>query len=165
MSRIAAILMLFASAAGLSAQSLAELAEKEKARRAGLPTRSPVLTEEDLRSAQGTLSVTGEESPASESEAEAGQKPPEESERRPLDEIRRERIQKMEAWAAEWERRMAAARENVARLKEKAKDCRLADRMFFFLYMPGCEEIEPRLAAAEAELREIARSRYDYDRR
>lgn len=163
MSRFAVAVLIALSARMLLAQSLAEVAEREKARRAGLKTKSPVLTEKDLRAAKGeTLSITG--APAADLPEE--QPSEKKAEERPsLDTIRQERIKKMEAWAAEWERRMAAATERVTQLKDKAKDCRLAQRMYFFMYVWGCENIEERLAEAESELRELERSRYDWDRR
>jgi len=167
MRLLAAALLVLLSARLLPAQSLGEVAEKEKARRAGLKTKSRVVTEKDLQAAEGgtggTLSVTGEPAAAAPAEEQASEK--KEEARPSLDQIRKQRIEKSEAWAAEWERRMAAAKQRVTELKDKAKNCRLADRMYFFVYVWGCEDIEERLAQAEAELSDVERSRYDWDRR
>jgi len=150
-----------------SGQSLAEVARKERERRARTAnegSRTPVISEKDLEAARGdSLSVTGAASgePASESPREGEADGAEATAARGLTakEIRDLR----EEWARIWQEQMSQAEEDLERAKDDVYQCRSAERYFFVPVAVDCDGVDLRLATAEARLKKVKNNRYNWE--
>jgi hypothetical protein len=152
---------------GAGAQSLAEVAQKERDRRARIEERgesAPVIGGEDLearRSATGA-EPEGEPEQAGRNGADAAQTParePSEGRGRLSDKQAREL---RETWARVWQQRMEQARTELETAQNDAYQCRSASRYFFVPLAIDCEGVELRLAEVQARLREVKQQRYDW---
>lgn len=144
------------------AQSLAEVARKERARRQELGASSPparVIREGELVEASGQgLSVTGVEA-ASETLLPEGESVVASPSMRGAD--HRER---REEWDRLWRLQVAAAERELESAKDAAFQCEAASRYFWVPLAIDCNGVDERLADAEARLKEIRRNRYRWDR-
>ena len=143
------------------AQSLAEVARKERERRAKLGAEAPVIGDAELASGEGaTFSVTG--TPAGEAEGRADTDEPEgEAEAPELTE--REIRDLRDKWYRLWRERMAAARKELDQARDDVYQCRAADSFFFVPLAVDCEGVDERLAEAEANLKEVQANRYNWE--
>ena len=150
-----------------SGQSLAEVARRERERRAQADkVRNPaaVITEKDLEEARGdTVSVSGtepgeppsvrsEEDAAHDADARAGRK-------LTAKEIRDLR----EDWSRIWQEQMAQAEQELEQAKDDSYQCRSAERYFFIPIAVDCEGVDLRLAGAEARLKKVRSNRYNWE--
>jgi len=167
-SGIALLVVCLLSAVASSGQSLAEVAKKERERRAqaakaGNP--SAVISEKELEEARGdSVSVSGtafeapaagpseEEEAAAAAEAGAGSK-------LTVKEIRDLR----EEWARIWQEQMSQAEQELERAENDLYQCRSAERYFFVPIAVDCEGVDLRLAGAEARLKKVKLTRYDWE--
>jgi hypothetical protein len=147
-------------------QSLAEVAAKERERRAevaksGSPAR--VISERELEEAPGdALSIAGTpleaDSPDPGAEVALSGR---EGARAKLDakQIRELR----EEWGRIWEEQMRQAELELEKARDDRYQCRSAERYFFVPIAVDCEGVDLRLASAEARLRKIKRNRYRWE--
>jgi hypothetical protein len=150
-----------------SGQSLAEVARKERERRAqtektgGRPT---VISEEDLEAARGdSLSVTGTEPAESSSEAQ-GEAPGDGAEARAAGALTAKQIRDLrEEWAGIWREQLSQAEEDLERAKNDVYQCRSAERYFFVPIAVDCDGVDLRLATAEARLKKVKSNRYNWE--
>lgn len=146
-------------------QSLAEVAEKERARRAQVAKtagESEVISEEDLEGARGdSFSVSGQASTAPEdfADEEDAANPSEASRRLSAREIRDLR----EKWAEIWQGQMEQAERELERARDDVYQCRAASRYFFVPLAVDCQGVDLRLASAEARLKKVRRNRYHWE--
>ena len=159
----------------VSAQSLAEVAKKEKDRRArtagtgrrGSHEPVPVIGNEELSSAQGDgLSVTGsidtgpsevDPSPASSSDELDSARAREQ--RLTQAEIREYR----ETWARAWPERLEAAEKELELASDATYQCQSGAHYVFVPLAVDCDGVFERRAMAEYRLREIRRNRYNWE--
>ena len=148
------------SAVASSGQSLAEVAKKERERRAQAGkagNRSAVISEKELEEARGdSLSVSGtaseEPSSATPDEGRAESK-------LTAKEIRDLR----EEWARIWEEQMSQAEQELEQAKDDLYQCRSAERYFFVPIAVDCEGVDLRLAGAKARLKKVKSHRYHWE--
>ena len=159
----------------MSAQSLAEVAKKEKGRRGGTARTGgtgthepvPVIGDEELSSARGdTLSVTGTPEPTK--PTKPTKKAPSEPDPSSADsgerllteaEIRDYR----ETWARVWPERLAAAEKELELAIDAAFQCQSAAHYVFVPLAVDCYGVFERRAIAEYRLRETRRNRYNWE--
>ena len=148
------------------AQSLAAVAEREKARRArvraeGAPSK--IVDEEALTRARGeSLSVTGKESPAraeKEERGEAVEPEGDEATRLTPEEVRELR----EQWSRVWRSRLEAAERERDIAADHVFQCQKAATFFFVPLGIDCNGVRERLAIAEYRLKEIRANRYNWE--
>ena len=162
-SAIAFLAVCLLSAVASSGQSLAEVAKKERERRAQAGkagNRSAVISEKELEEARGdSLSVSGtaseERSSATPDEGRAESK-------LTAKEIRDLR----EEWARIWQERMSQAEQELEQTRNDFYQCRSAERYFFVAPLAGavdCEGVDLRLAGAEARLKKVKSNRYNWE--
>jgi hypothetical protein len=150
-----------------SGQSLAEVARKERERRAQTEkagSRPTVISEKDLEAARGdSLSVTGTEPGEPSSEAR-GESPAGGAEARPVSPLTAMEIRDLrEEWARIWQEQMTQAEEDLERAKNDVYQCRSAERYFFVPIAVDCDGVDLRLAAAEARLKKVKSNRYNWE--
>ena len=156
--------------AASSGQSLAEVARKERERRAQAEkdappgTRPAVISEKDLEAARGdsfSVTGTGPEDPSAEAPGEiaAGGAEAEAVSKLTAKEIRDLR----EEWARIWQEQMSQAEEDVERAKNDVYQCRSAERYFFIPIAVDCDGVDLRLAGAEARLKKVKSNRYNWE--
>lgn len=149
----------------VTAQSLAEVAKKEKERRERKPDDEsvPVIDDEELaRSRGGRLSVTGRVSSRStDGEEQAGASGDAEPDEPALTEaeIRKYR----ETWARIWPQRLAAAKQELELAEDAVFQCESAAHFFFVPLAIDCEGVYERRAIAEYRLREVRRNRFNWE--
>jgi len=171
-----AALLLFGTGV-VSAQSLAEVAKKEKDRRTGTARTGglrpvPVIGDDELSSARGDgLSVTGraeatnapsEPDPSSVGPAGLGDDSDasDSGERRLTKaEIRDYR----ETWARVWPERLEAAEKELELAMDAAFQCQSAAHYVFVPLAVDCYGVFERRAIAEYRLRETRRNRYNWE--
>jgi len=166
-SGIAILVVCLLGAVASSGQSLAEVAKKERERRAQAGKggdRAAVISEKELEEARGdSLSVSGTASdePSSGPPAEAAADGAEANARSKLTakEIRDLR----EEWARIWQEQMSQAEQELEQAKEDVYQCRSAERYFFVPVAVDCEGVDLRLAGAEARLKRVKSNRYHWE--
>ncbi len=152
-----------------SAQSLAEVAKRERDRRARVEKESepaPVIGREELEAFRGaSRSVSGnqpsretEGKGASEAAAPATDAAPGES--RLTDKEAREL---RATWARVWRERMEQAQAELETAQDDVYQCRSASRYFFVPLAIDCDGVDERLAEAEARFREVKQNRYNWE--
>jgi hypothetical protein len=142
-------------------QSLAEVARREKERRAQLEEETPVIREAELENAEGdAFSTTGAE--PSDREDAAG---PEESAEDPdAPALTEKEIRDLRAkWYRLWRVQMDAARKELDKARDDVYQCRSAESFFFVPLAVDCNGVDERLAEAEAQLKEIQANRYNWE--
>lgn len=166
-SRMALLAVCLLTPNASSGQSLAEVAKKERERRAqagkaGNP--SAVISEKELEEARGdSLSVSGtesgepaagpsEEEAAAAAEAGAGSK------------LTAKEIRDLRAeWARIWQEQMSQAEQELEQAEDDAYQCRSAERYFFVPVAVDCEGVDLRLAGAKARLKKVKLTRYNWE--
>lgn len=147
--RIAALLFLIAFPA--SAQSLGELAKKEKERRQKLPP-SKVITEEDLKKVGGdTFSVSGvEAAPSTRQESETGSSANSSSSPSQKD-------REIAELHARYQQRYDSQKASIARAQEHLADCQAARGIYILnrASKRDCRSAEQSVREAEDALRRI----------
>ena len=177
-----AVLLLFGTGV-VSAQSLAEVAKKEKDRR-GTRGREPipVIGDEELSSARGDgLSVTGriepiepiesleplEQDPSEPepSPANPGDDPdsPDSPDARELQLTDAEVREYRESWARIWAERLEAAEEELELAKDAVFQCQSAAHYVFVPLGVDCSGVFERRAIAEYRLKETRQNRYNWE--
>jgi hypothetical protein len=152
------------STAAESGQSLAELAKKERERRASAGKNAPptaVISNKELSEARGdSVSITGAERAETpeEPEEESGP-PPEVASRLTAKEIADLRQQ----WTRIWQEQLTQAEQELEKAKDDVYQCRSADKYFFVPIAVDCEGVDLRLAAAESRLRTVKRNRFHWE--
>jgi hypothetical protein len=142
------------------AQSLAEVARKERERRAKLGAEAPVIGDAELASGEGaTFSVIGTSAEGSEAGSDAGAAEKSDVPKPTEREIRDLR----EKWYRLWREQMAAARKELDKARDDVYQCRTAESFFFVPLAVDCDGVEERLADAEANLKEIQANRYNWE--
>ena len=147
-----------------SGQTLAEVAKRERERRAQAGKDGPetaVISDKELREARGdSLSVSGTvvEDPPAEPPDEAAA-PPEAAANLTANEIRDLR----EQWSRIWQEQKTQAEQELEKAKDDVYQCRSAERYFFVPLAVDCEGVDLRLAAAESRLKTIKRNRYHWE--
>lgn len=154
-------------AGAAAAQSLAEVAEKERDRRAHIDKRGEsarVIGNEDLE-ASGDLyrSATRQErdddaGPRSVVPAQTATERPQEQSSLTDKQARELR----ETWTRVWQARMAQARSELEVARSDAYQCQAASHYFFVPLAIDCDGVAARLAEAEGRLREVKRQRYHW---
>ena len=148
-----------------SGQSLAEVAKKERERRAqaGKPGNpSAVISEKELEEARGdSLSVSGtaSEEPAAGPSEEEAPTAAEAGRKLTAKEIRDLRVE----WARIWQEQMSQAEQELEQAKDDVYQCRSAERYFFVPVAVDCEGVDLRLAGAEARLKRVKLTRYNWE--
>jgi hypothetical protein len=150
-----------------SGQSLAEVAKKERERRAqagGAGGRTAVISEKELEEARGdSLSVSGTPSGEASSYTPAGDAGPDAAAGAGNGLTAKEVRDLREAWAGIWQEQMNQAELDLARAKDDLYQCRSAERYFFVPLAVDCVGVDLRLAAAEARLKKVKRNRYQWE--
>jgi hypothetical protein len=143
------------------AQPLAEVARKERERRAKLGTEAPVIGDAELASGEGaTFSVTGTSAGGPEAGADAGEAEGESD----VPKLTEREIRDLrEKWYRLWREQMAAARKEIDKARDDVYQCRTAESFFFVPLAVDCDGVEVRLAEAEANLKEIQANRYNWE--
>jgi hypothetical protein len=163
---IALLVACLLSAVASSGQSLAEVAKKERERRAqagkgGNP--AAVISEKELEEARGdSLSVSGtaSEEPSSGPPAEAaGDAEANAGSKLTAKDIRDLR----EEWARIWQGQMSQAEQELEQAKDDVYQCRSAERYFFVPVAVDCDGVDLRLAGAEARLKKVKSNRYHWE--
>jgi hypothetical protein len=153
--------------AASSGQSLAEVARKERERRARTEktgSRPTVISEEDLEAARGdSFSVTGTEPGEPSSEA-PGEAPAGAAAATAVGQLTAKEIRDLrEEWARIWQGQMSQAEKDLERAKNDVYQCRSAERYFFVPIAVDCDGVDLRLATAEARLRKVKSNRYNWE--
>ena len=166
-SAIAFLAVCLVSAVASSGQSLAEVAKKERERRAqagkgGNP--AAVISEKELEQARGdSLSVSGI------AHEESSSRPPDEvvavgAEARAGSKLTAKDIRDLrEQWARIWEEQMSQAEQELEQAKDDLYQCRSAERYFFVPVAVDCEGVDLRLAGAKARLKKVKSHRYHWE--
>jgi hypothetical protein len=161
-SGVALLAVCLLAPATSTGQSLAEVARRERERRAQTAdegNRPPVISEKDLEAARGdSLSVTGARSDAP-PQGESGGEEPEASRRLTAKEVRDLRGE----WARIWQEQMRQAEEDLERARNDVYQCRSAERYFFVPLAVDCVGVDLRLASAEARLKRVKSNRYNWE--
>jgi len=164
---IALLVVCLFSAVASSGQSLAEVAKKERERRAqagkgGNP--AAVISEKELEQARGdSLSVSGI------AHEESSSRPPDEvvavgAEARAGSKLTAKDIRDLrEQWARIWEEQMSQAEQELEQAKDDLYQCRSAERYFFVPLAVDCEGVDLRLAGAKARLKKVKSHRYHWE--
>jgi hypothetical protein len=144
-------------ASSVQAQSLAEVAKRERERRAEMGESGKTLSNKDLEEARGdSVSISG--SPAAPPKETS--EPPEEREiSLTAKEIADLRVQ----WTEIWEGQMAQAEQDLAKARDDSYQCEAADKYFFVPLAIDCEGVELRRAAAEARYRKVKANRFHWE--
>ncbi len=165
-SGIALLAVCLLIAVASSGQSLAEVAKKERERRAqsGKGGRgAAVISEKELKEARGdSLSVSGtaSEEPSSRPAAEAaGGANANAGSKLTAKDIRDLR----EEWARIWRGQLSQAEQELEQAKNDLYQCRSAERYFFVPIAVDCEGVDLRLAGAEARLKKVKSNRYHWE--
>lgn len=162
------VALLLVGAGVASAQSLAEVAKKEKERRARADETlgqepAPVIGNEELANARGDgLSVTGSTEKGKAPSASSGDDPEQtgSSEQRLTEtEVRDLR----ETWARLWPERLEAAEKELALASDAVYQCSSAAHYVFVPLAVDCDGVFTRRALAEYRLRETQRNRYNWE--
>jgi hypothetical protein len=147
-----------------SGQSLAEVAKKERERRAqagqeGQPV--PVISDKELREARGdSVSVTGAAAESATAEGtDESQELPAAAYRLTAKEIADLRVQ----WSRIWQEQLSQAEQELEKARDDVYQCRSADRYFFVPIAVDCEGVDLRLAAAESRLKTVKRNRFHWE--
>jgi hypothetical protein len=148
-----------------SGQSLAEIAKKERERRAQAGKDGPetaVISDKELREARrDSVSITGtapEDAPA-EPQDEAAAPPPEAADRLTAKEIADLRAR----WSRIWQEQLTQAEQELEKAKDDVYQCRSAERYFFVPIAVDCNGVDLRLAAAESRLKTVKRNRFHWE--
>ena len=155
---------LFLSCGPIGAQSLGEVARKERQRRAESASDRPVMVirEQELEASEGEgPSVTGRAVTAVSAVAEASAEdgPPPASKRLSPEEVRELR----ETWRRVWKEQLEAAETELEIAKDHVFQCRAASHYFFVPIAVDCNGIHERLAIAEYRLAEIRVNQYNWE--
>ena len=161
---LAAGLMLV-SGAGLSAQSLGEVAKKERERRSQLADseEKDVIGNRELAEAEGgSLSIMGRgrspgETPDEATEDEEGSD--ESSQALSATEVRELRS----AWNRIWLRQLEAAERELDTAKDALFQCQSASHYVYVPLAVDCEGVYERVAIAEWNLRRVRDDRYNWE--
>ena len=166
-----AALLLFGTGV-VSAQSLAEVAKKEKDRRAGTARTGhtgrtgshepiPVIGDDELASARGdSLSITGPAEATDKRPSEPDPSSADSDERRLSEaEIRDYR----ETWARVWPERLEAAEKELELAVDAVFQCQSAAHYVFVPIAIDCYGVFERRAIAEYRLKETRRNRYNWE--
>jgi hypothetical protein len=150
-----------------SGQSLAEVARRERERRAQADKgRVPaaVITEKDLEEAHGdTVSISGAE-PEEPSSAPSEGETARDAEARAGRKLTAKEIRDLrEQWSRIWQEQMAQAEQELEQAKDDSYQCRSAERYFFIPIAVDCEGVDLRLAGAEARLKKVRSNRYNWE--
>jgi hypothetical protein len=150
-------LLIALAASSIQAQSLAEVAKRERERRAEVGENGRTLSNKDLEEARGeSVSISG--SPAA--PAEALPEPVTEGDSPwTSKEIADLRVQ----WTRIWEGQMAQAEADLAKARDDRYQCQAAERYFFVPLAVDCDGVELRLAAAEARYRRVKANRFHWE--
>lgn len=147
------------------AQSLAEVAKKEKERRERKPDDEsvPVIDDEALVRSRGErFSVTeGVSSPSTIGKEQSAVSGDIESDERVLTET--EVREYRETWARVWPQRLAAAKQELELAEDAVFQCQSAAHFFFVPLAIDCEGVYERRAIAEYRLREVRRNRFNWE--
>jgi hypothetical protein len=140
----------------VQAQSLADVAKRERERRAEVGESGKTLSNKDLEQARGeSVSISGQAAPPRESPDLPG-----EGERSlTAKEIADLRVQ----WTRIWEGQMAQAEQELAKARDDRYQCEAAERYFFVPLAIDCEGVELRLSAAEARYRKVKANRFHWE--
>ena len=158
------------------AQSLGEVARKERQRRAESASNTDVavIREQELEASEGEgLSVTGRSvaavsavSAVSGGSAEAkvdtsrrGRRGRPASKRLSPQEVRELR----ETWSRVWKEQLEAAERELEIAKDHVFQCRAASHYFFVPIAVDCNGVHERLAIAEYRLEEIRENQYNWE--
>ena len=161
---LAAGLMLVAGA-GLSAQSLGEVAKKERERRAQLTVSDGkrVIGNRELTETNGgSLSVVGSGRSPDESSDESTVND-EESDKRSQAVSPVEVKELRAAWNKSWRRQLEAAEREVVTVKDALFQCQSAARYVYVPIAVDCERVYERVAIAEWKLRQVEKDRYNWE--
>lgn len=158
-----AALLVFGTGA-VSAQSLGEVAKKEKERRARAASNEngepvPVIGEEELVSSRGDrVSIMGREAdpasakPESETDTEAGPQ------------LSEAEIKELRAtWSRVWPERLAAAEKELELAEDAVYQCQSAAHYVFVPLAVDCEGVYERRAIAEYRVRELRQNRFNWE--
>jgi hypothetical protein len=157
------VVALLLGAVPSSDQTLGELARNEKDRRAKVGKAGEpavVISEKDLEEARGgALSVSGTR--VSDRSSDSAEEPLPESARNGL--TAKQAAELRSEWARIWEEQMRQAAQDLERATEDRYQCRSAERYFFVPIAVDCDGVDLRVANAEARLRKVKRSRYNWE--
>lgn len=158
--------LLLAASVNAAAQSLAEVAAREKARRAGLESGVPttVIDGDALERERGVSPPAGASQSAPEGasagiEAEREPTPLEPSRRLSAKEVRDLR----ETWARVWTEQMASAEDELAIARDHVKQCRTAELYVFVPLAIDCYGTAERLALARFRVEHLRMNRFNWE--
>lgn len=157
-----------------SAQSLAEVAKKEKDRRArtveadGGKEPAPVIGDKELENARGDgLSVTGskekDKAPSSSDADDADNADPDSSGSSDHGLSEAEVRDLRATWARIWPERLEAAEKELELASDAVYQCSSAAHYVFVPLAVDCNGVYKRRAIAEYRLRETERNRYNWE--
>ncbi len=157
---------LFAAVAS-AGQSLGELAKKERERRAQVSDpegQGPVIREKDLEEARGdSFSIAGAASPAASPDDSSEETHAENESSRAQKLTAREIADLRAQWARIWNEQMEQAERELEQAKDDLYQCSSASRFFFVPLAVDCDGVDLRLAGAQARLKKVKRTRYDWE--
>jgi hypothetical protein len=157
-----------ASALG-STQSLAEVARKEKERRAKLSGQqpAPVISEDELEASRGeAVSLLGRGFEAAVDTGVPNGERDAEGEREPgtTSELSDKEIRDLrQKWTVVWQEQMEEAQKNLESAEYDRDQCRAASRFFFVPMAIDCDDVARRVAEAEHQLSEVRANRYNWE--
>ncbi len=143
------------------AQSLGEVARRERQRRAEIASDTPVsvIREQELEASVGKgLSVTGLSVAAVAAESKVDIERPA-SKRLSAQDVRELR----ETWSRVWKEQLEAAEIELEIAKDDVFQCRAASHYFFVPIAVDCDGVRERLAIAEYRLDEIRQNQYNWE--
>ena len=149
-----------------SAQSLGDVAEKEKARRRTTVAPKPVrvIGNEELLRARGVaLSVTGRPVDAATADKDDPQPRSSDDGAGTSQLSEREIKHYRDVWNRVWAEQMAAAEKQLELARDDAYQCRSAGHYFFVPLAVDCNGVGERLALAEFRLKEVRSNRYNWE--
>jgi hypothetical protein len=156
-------------ASSVQAQSLAEVAKRERERRAEVGESGRALSNKDLEEARGESDPRSGTSPALGLKAPSGSPaaPPKETPE-PAEVVERSLTAKEIAdlrvqWTRIWEGQMAQAEQDLKKARDDSYQCEAAERYFFVPLAIDCEGVALRLAAAEARHRKVKANRFHWE--
>ena len=152
------------------AQSLGEVARKERQRRAESASNTDVavIREQELEASEGEgLSVTGRSVAAvsavsggsAEAKVDTSRRGRPVSKRLSPQEVRELR----ETWSRVWKEQLEAAERELEIAKDHVFQCRAASHYFFVPIAVDCNGVHERLAIAEYRLEEIRENQYNWE--
>ena len=159
----AGVFLLSAGVMPARSQSLAEVARKEKERRARVSGEdpAPVIGERELAASPGqSLSITGRDTESSQDESSSSGSPPADEERRLTPEEIRDLREK---WARVWKTQLEGAEEEAKLARDAVYQCNKAGTFFFVPLAIDCDGVHERLAIAEYRLKEIRANQYNWE--